>query len=382
MTLCDLGRVRSKALRHDAYSEAILLQNLQQNVKPAYHSAKVKPMKCVKTLLRIMTPKIFKKEKSYTFEGVVDRKSNDSSGSSSLYPRQKRCILGRSGGDVAHFLPRSGPSAMFYGTVMKCALGTDTPAPNATVQQAMIHGVLGKGGRKINHTGLKHNALNKCQFSRQKELYDQYPYFVLVPILDYAEVQDWTEKEDRDLSYDALVLVGRSEEGLDFRDEVLRSTPCSEGEAETALQLLEAFTKALSMELQASDFTDLPNIAPKKFKKEVRSELAQLETTKEKLEKDGTPILRLQKREVGELAKLSFQKNPSNTVPDPFLLAVKAAVNWSYRCDTKLLPGGGEASFCESSCSGFGEMQHPKSVVPPKMLVLCNTDPDMSDLED
>ena len=273
---------------------------------------------------------------------------------------------------------------MFYGTVMKCALGTDTPAPNATVQQAMIHGVLGKGGRKINHTGLKHNALNKCQFSRQKELYDQDPYFILVPILDYAEVQDWTEKEGRDLSYDALVLVGRSEEGLDFRDEVLRSTPCSEGEAETALQLLEAFTKALSLELQASDFTDLPNIAPKKFKKEVRSKLPQLETTKEKLEKDGTPILRLQKREVGELklVKLSFKKNPNNTVPDPFLLAVKAAVNWSNRCDTKLLPGCGEASFCESSCSGFGEMQQPKPVVPPKMLVLCNTDPDMSDLED
>ena len=104
MTLCDLGRVCSKALRHDAYSEAILLEkNLQQNVKPAYHSTRVKRMKYVKTLLRKMTPKIFKKEKSFTFEGVVDCKSNDSSGSSSLYPRQKRCILGRSGGDVAHF---------------------------------------------------------------------------------------------------------------------------------------------------------------------------------------------------------------------------------------------------------------------------------------
>lgn len=109
MTLRDLGRVRSKASRHAAYSEAILLpENLLKDVKPAYHFARVKPVKYMKKLLEKMAPKFLKKkENRFTFENVIDRKSNDSSGSSSLYPRQKRCILGRGGGDVTHFIPYS-----------------------------------------------------------------------------------------------------------------------------------------------------------------------------------------------------------------------------------------------------------------------------------
>jgi hypothetical protein len=265
---------------------------------------------------------------------------------------------------------------MFYGEDAECTLGVDTHASSDAVKQAMIHGVMGKKGKKVPHTGLKHNALNKCQFSRQKELYGEDPYFIIVPIMDVGQVQAWTEKEHEGLSYDALVLVGKCEDGSDCRDEVARYTPCSETEAEKAIELLAAYMKALSLSLQTSDFTELLNLAPKKIKAEVRKKQAALEVTKEKMKQKGTPILRLRERSDGELklVKVKFRKTSKNSVPDPFLLAVKAVVNWSNRCDMKLLPGCGDESLCDS-CSESEEMPRLKPVVPPKSLVICRMDP-------
>lgn len=134
-------------------------------------------------------------------------------------------------------------------------------------------------------------------------------YFIIVPIMDVGQVQDWTGKEHEELSYDALVLVGKCEDGSDCRDEVARSTPCSETEAEKAIELLAAYTKALSFSLQTSDFTELPNLAPKMIKAEVRKNQAALEETKEKIKQKGTPILRLLECAGGELklVKVKFR---------------------------------------------------------------------------
>jgi len=109
----------------------------------------------------------------------------------------------------------------------------------------------------------------------------------------------------------------------------------------------------------------------------------ELDKTKEKLRQEGTPILGLRQDadEELKLVKVKLRKTDKNSVPDPFLLAVKAAVNWSSRCDMKLLPGCGDESLCDS-CSESEEMPRTKPVVPPKSLVICRTDPELSDFQE
>lgn len=378
-TLRDLGRHRSKALKHDAYSEAILLEkNLSRNVKPAYLSSRVNPIKYMKKAWKTFSSR-FKSKTQFTFRDESGRVISDpSSDSSSQFPCQKRCILGQPRGDVAHFVPHSPACAMFYGEVVESALGADTRAPSHAARQAMIHGVKGEKGikKKVSHTGLKHNALNKCQFSRQKDFYDDDPYFMLVPIMDVGQVQDWTEKKDKELSYDALLLLGQAKDGVDCRGQVQRSTPCSVTDAEKAIELLAAYTKALSLSLQVSNFKALLNLAPKKIRKEVQKKVEELEETKEKM-KDmaGMHILRLKQdhhRDL-KLVKVRFKKTSENSVPDPFLLTIKAAVNWSNRCDMKLLPGcGNEESSSDSSSESEKSPRLLKPVVPPP-VVICRT---------
>jgi len=63
----------------------------------------------------------------------------------------------------------------------------------------------------------------------------------------------------------------------------------------------------------------------------------------------------------GQLEVLKFTINPEETdlVPDPMLLLMKAAINWSWRCDQKLLPACGSV-YSEEEEPRFA----PSTIIP------------------
>lgn len=211
-----------------------------------------------------------------------------------------------------------------------------------------MHGAWGVGalGRRIQHTGLKHNEKNKFQLVSQAEMFDAEPWTIIVPALDVDEVKAWTGEK-----YDAVVLVGRSEDGINWPANLSRLDVCTEMQLQQAFSLLKKFSIALAKDLLSK--RNLANVAPKlpwklrtAKKKVTRS--AKLEETKKSLKETGSVT-------VLELKEGDFRAGKASFDCDPFLLAARAAVNLSNRLGHNLLPAcAKKEAECpeDSECEG------------------------------
>ena len=258
--MTELGRNREQAKAHESYRDDILKDdNLGMSVKPAYESSRTQIMKWKSRLHRTTQAAGVRLNRLLRGkDGTNFSFKEESDHSSSVYDTLEKCILGISRGDVAHHIPHSPSCAMFYGPVVECVLGRDDSCDDTcaskTIQQALVHGIKGNKGKKVPHTGLKHNALNKTQMNLRKDIYDHSPYFIFIPIMTEGEVRDWTTKKGQDQSYDALLLVGLGDDNADYRSAVLGKALCSKREQKKALVLFEKYTKALSRLVQETDF--------------------------------------------------------------------------------------------------------------------------------
>jgi hypothetical protein len=284
---------------------------------------------------------------------------------------------------MAHLVPASSDmAAALYRDVAICALGLRLDAGwNAT--QKAIHGARRKGVNNgttpetgddrgtdpnatttktttrsatryasLPTTGIKHFATNRIRLVGHEYFLDNAPCVLIVPVLSLKQIKCWNGEE-----YRAIVMVGpwgnNSAQalcgaiGMQDKKEPF-ATP---GEVETARVLLELLIKGLAYSL-LERFPPAITDHWKASQKERLDELRAAFTTNLRIHgglvvpkvngEDRTQPLRVRMVEFASADGASSSIAGRHPAPDPLLLAVRAAVNWSARHDQRLLPTAAE----------------------------------------
>jgi hypothetical protein len=250
------------------------------------------------------------------------------------------------GADIAHLIPASSNNAAQYFDVVMWALGF----PSGTVWDALqkaIHGAKTKGrrGKRKAHIGIKHSVSNKIRLSGQAEFFDEKPCVFIIPIMDLDEAKLWNGE-----GYSALVMCEKFE-GTDASTACRKIEMIDEGrvaleawEIEKSRQLLEAVILGMAYSL-GNCSEGIVSRLDKYSKKDKFRDLREVFLSKTGIEGVIVP----EARQMGtpdspsvESLKVRVVKFSDHTeskgvagfghpAPDPLLLAVKAAINWSRK---------------------------------------------------
>jgi hypothetical protein len=280
--------------------------------------------------------------------------------SSSTTGPQAVDILGNPGllAQWAHLIPHNPSCSVAYGPVAQMALGHAFKIDENDKKrkhQIMVVGALSEKKQRVAGSGIKHNKLNKVNLSFQKELMDLRPCILIVPILTLDDTKSWKSGD----GYSALVCVGswESHSAAQLYSKLINSKMpfCENQELQCATELLACFTKALAYSLSEGhcfevwDEEVMEDNGDKKdsVKNREQAALKRVQASLKQSMKVSIPLLPQGNCRV---AKVVFSASNAG-LPDPYLLAVKASVIWSWRNGQKLLPGCGpeeeECSECE-----------------------------------
>jgi hypothetical protein len=175
------------------------------------------------------------------------------------------------------------------------------------------------------------------------------PEIIIIPLLTVAEVLRWNGRDE----YEAMAITCGSRAQLAAR-QVLQFARdfCEAEEIEKGRILLEAFTRGIASSVKQHDVTEA--FAPN----ETRSEkaLAAWVTLVQEIKSDGRAKVFLPKvlssrtrRKLGDIQVAKGEMSTRFSLPDPFLVAVKAAISYSKLCGMALMPAcpdpGSDASF-------------------------------------
>jgi hypothetical protein len=280
---------------------------------------------------------------------------------------------------MAYLVPTSSDmAATLYRDVAICALGLRLDAGWNTTQKA-IHGATRKGVNNgttetgdensgtdpnvaattttrgaslLPTTGIKHFATNLIRLVGHEHFLDNAPCVLIVPVLSLAQVKCWNGEE-----YRAVVMVGpwgnNSAQALcgAIRMQDKKEPFATPGEVEIARLLLELLIKGLAhslLERFPPAITDHWNAAQKANLDELRHAFS----TNLRIHGglvvpkvnggDRAQPLRVRMVDFASAAGPSSSIRGRHPAPDPLLLAVRAAVNWSARHDQRLLPTAAE----------------------------------------
>lgn len=194
--------------------------------------------------------------------------------------------------------------------------------------------------RRMDDSGVKHSKYNKIYLKMQRSyLASTPPALIVLPIMSLDDIKGW----DGVQPYSALVLPC-GEQGQLAAQDVLQNVRecCSEQDVRTALMVLRTFIKDIAESLidtnndvladfnvVARDTTDVSAVRWKNLVRELRS--------------SAHPSIRVPVLRTGinfqttRVAKGTLDVRTS-CLPDPFLLAMKGAINFSSHAGTKLMP--------------------------------------------
>ena len=266
---------------------------------------------------------------------------------------------------LAHLVPHSPKNSTLYFDVATWALGLQEEAEGEgqrpkppkwdTVQKA-IHGattVPSKGDGKqirVDHTGIKHSAPNVIRLYGQAAFFDADPGLIIVPILTLDEVKAWKGEP-----YDALAMAGEVTEKVEGHGNVITSdfpTVCqrirmtTEGGREANHREIEAGRELLTSVLLGMAYS-LVFRSPDREPHLTRDQRKMLTGYRKQFPADEKDVLvpepnpdapaPMRVRVVEFRGATDVHDETKNLAPDPLLLAVRAAINWSRRRGQQLL---------------------------------------------
>jgi hypothetical protein len=220
------------------------------------------------------------------------------------------------------------------------------------------------------------------------ELYDSKPCWILVPICTWKFMKNWKLTE----GYSVMVIAGgwTAENGAVVSDEnayqamcknyynpkdkdttgTPKLSKCNEKDIKLATERLSDMVLALAETLVGMEgmlspvvLQPLPpraGLAPKGPDK--RTDL--LANALKSIDKDGIKlpsVLESFDFEDAQVLKSFIEPLATDLVPDPMLLLMKAAINWSWRCGQKLYPACGSV---HSAVGEEEELEVPSTPIP------------------
>jgi len=226
-----------------------------------------------------------------------------------------------------------------YGYLAQAAIGKQVDDPGQRMK--ILNGVKpAESSRRSHGTGLKHHKLNKMYLERQGDYFYRNPILLTIPILRLDEVLDWNGTDE----YDVLAITVGDEDGISCSEKVLKAAPgaCDEGQVRMATELLRVYYAAIACSVRNHDVGEAFTAEQLDFNAAPVTNLKKWwKLKKEVLEgKDATiQVPKLKDNlnwDVVKVARARASRN--NSLPDPYNMAIKAAVNFSAILGAKVMP--------------------------------------------
>ena len=282
-------------------------------------------------------------------------------------------LLGHPAGlcERAHLIPDAPVGSKSYGFIAEAALGLKNTDPSTRLK--LVKGVqkdVGGKTQRIRQTGLKHNKYNKLRLFLPKKTLDNGPHLLIIPILPLATVLGWDETDPKkDYSYDVMICapLGQDDETIYNYKAIYKhlfinvedNSICTPEEIMTASELLSTFADAIAtstfnddiMEAMTSDNTKTRNVAA------LAARIKEARDKKQKVASIDLPSVLpgiLDMKDAAAMAKAGIRVvkarvTKKTSLPDPYLLAVKAAANWFAGRNTPMLAAGSVSDLWSDS---------------------------------
>jgi hypothetical protein len=247
--------------------------------------------------------------------------------------------------EMGKLVPVTYDRASVYSDVTRCVLALEDDAKH-DIQQA-IHGSHEVQRRaRIPYTGIKHSLLNQIRLPGQVLFFEGQPCVVIVPIMKLERMKDWNLE-----GYEAIVLAGAC--GTTTAAQAYRGIHMFQFEALATPHEIEIARLSLAQAVQGLAYSlvhrrserreDSLEPAMRQLLESFRNDL-HISAPQGKIfvpmrPRDGYYNLRV--------GQVSFQghehraRTPlTHPAPDPLLLLIKSAINWSMRNGQQLLVTG------------------------------------------
>jgi hypothetical protein len=301
--------------------------------------------------------------------------------------------------EKSHLIPNAIVGSRAYGFVAEAALGLKNTGKVRRLK--LVNGVQEEKAdgkiKRVKQSGLKHNKYNKLRLKMQANFFDNAPFVLIIPILSLQQVLGWDETTSADAaslrdnnSYDVMICAS-GDNAKECYKEILgdysgEGTQCTNGEIRTATQLLSTFAKALA----TSTFND--EVMESMTDQNKRSiAVATILRRIEEARSAGHAKIMLpivNNAVVGtnmnfRVAKAKVSKMTS--LPDPYLVAVKAAANWFASQEQIMMPASSSYALDGSdsdSDSGYNDdWSQPQQACPHETLAKAQSVPGYVSIE-
>jgi hypothetical protein len=238
-------------------------------------------------------------------------------------------------GEKAHLVPNAKVCYVAYTKIVQAATGQC--GINFEKRQKLLNGMEVKD-RRLKDSGIKHSKYNKIHLFLQRQLLDSTPpALIIVPLLPLSTIKDWNGTP-----FDAMVLPCGGNARFAARG-VLQNVRhcCDENEISNGIEVLHHFVKDIAESLIHDDPDVLDDVDTVAGTSRDPSLVRWISLVKE-LRRSSRPSIQVPvlknalKWESLKVAKGTFDLK--SCLPDPFLLAVKGAINFSSLVGTKLMP--------------------------------------------
>jgi hypothetical protein len=281
----------------------------------------------------------------------------------SIWPKDIFGSADTSKAEVAHLVPASHSASTLFFDVAICALGLDDAGCDWQTIQKAIHGSREPGRCRTENTGIKHFVSNKISLGDQKSFFDERPCVLIVPALALEVVKDWGGggykaivmiDEWRDEKTDTLTTRSKVCRGIDMLD---KAEPASPADVELARKLLEQVVLGMAYSLNIGSTKREASLSEGQLKtlKDLRNAYIPVDGTR------GVCVPRAQPELAPRVRVVEFHdvtNEDEHPAPDPFLLAVRAAVTWSERNHKPLLAAAGPRGESEGGDEGDEDLHN------------------------
>lgn len=273
----------------------------------------------------------------------------------------KKDIFGANRGEGAHMIPKSKVCSPTYGIFAQAVLGIDLEAddgPYAGNEQLLKEALqqLACGSTEDKNFGLKNLQHNLLAMPWGHGIFlDDNPLWMVVPILSVDSMKNWRTGRE----YWVMVIAGSMPNVDDSDAEVYKALvtvgyeksvreKCTWEDIQLATELLCNLVKAHADVLTGRlkrDGTRSSRITPIDLfhnnfagntRLEVLSKRHQMNETLNELKDHKVKVPHM--KDAGDKDWEVLKVHLTGKIPDPMLVATKAAINWSARCGQKLLP--------------------------------------------
>jgi hypothetical protein len=254
-------------------------------------------------------------------------------------------------GERAHLLSNAPVCHAAYFQLAQAASGIFTE--DYFIRRKLLNGMKGRRNR-MKDSGIKHSKFNKLHLFMQKELLDSTPpALIIVPLLTISQIKQW----DGISPYNAMALPC-GEQAVYAASMSLRyvRTTCSQSEVEIGVEVLRAFVKDIAESLLDKENDVLGDFDTTVGENTRDASALRWKGLVEYLRTRDSPCFPIPNMrnnldwEAVRVAKGTFDRD-SSCLPDPFLLAAKAAINYSSLVGKKLMPA------CQKSSSNGEEAE-------------------------